>query len=137
MKTMTTFFTVLSLFTLSAAAQGMTIEHTFKSQEECTNPNHAEYTEMMMQNQAKLSEVVEGEQDIKAFHRAWAEAVSRQWEEGDSDTVDTMFVFKSYPQAGLIFAYNGGCLVGARVFHLDFLNKVLEIYHTKKKKGDL
>ena len=137
MTKMTTFFTALSLFIIPAAAQGMTIDYQFKNPEECSNQNHQEYTDLMMTNQGKLAEVIEGAKDIVTFHKAWAEAANAQWQEGDSPTVGTMFIFKSYPQAGLIFAYNDGCLVGARVFPLDFVNKILEIYYTKKKSGDL
>jgi hypothetical protein len=133
MRLILTFLAIL--MSGSLAANALTIDYNFKNQEECTNPNHTEYTDLMMTNQGKLAEIIL-QPDVLTFYHSWAEALQRQYDGKGSDA-DTIFVFKSYPQAGLIFAYNDGCLLGARVFPLDLVNKILEIYVTKKKTGDL
>ena len=119
----------------SLAANALTIDYSFKNQEECTHENHTKYTDLMMVNQGKLVEIIK-EKDVNTFYHSWAEAVEAQYD-GDGNDVDRIFIFKSYPQAGLMFAYRDGCLIGARVFPLDMVNKILESYVTKKKTGDL
>lgn len=112
------------------------VEFNYEFAEEgCANPQHEEYTKLMKDNQGKLVEVVAAE-DLFTFYHSWAESVNTQYGNDGADA-DRVFIFKSYPQVGLMFAYKGGCLIGAKVLPLDQVNKILEIYYTKKKKGDL
>ena len=133
MRLILTFLAMLTSGSL--AANALQIDYSFKNQEECTNPNHTEYTDLMMVNQGKLAEIIQ-QPNVLTFYHSWAEAVQQQYD-GSGVDADTIFIFKSYPQAGLMFAYNDGCLLGARVLPLDLVNRILEIYVTKKKTGDL
>ena len=136
MDTMKIIALTFSLLAFSFSnAKALEIDYSFKNQEECANVNHTEYTDLMMTNQGKLAEIIK-QQDILTFYHSLAEAIQMQYK-GSGRVPDVIFIFKSYPQAGLMFAYKDGCLLGARVFPLDLVNKILEIYITKKKKGDL
>lgn len=123
---------LLMLILGASLAQALEFDYNFKGKTECTNQKHEEYTGLMKKHQSNLVEVVRGEVDLEVFYKAWGRAVGIEYK-GDADIVDTVFVFKSYPQAGLMFAYRDGCLVGARVFHLDIVNKILQSYNEEKR----
>lgn len=123
---------LLMLILGASTAQAVEFEYNFKDKTECTNQKHEEYTELMQEHQGKLAEVVRGGVDLLTFYKAWGQAAGTEYK-GDADIVDVIFIFKSYPQAGLMFAYMDGCLVGARVLNLSTVNKILHIYNEEKR----
>ena len=107
MDTMKIIALTFSLLAFSFTnVKALEIDYNFKNPEECANVNHAEYTDIMMVNQAKLAEIVK-QSDVLTFYNAWSAAIDTPYD-GDGSDVDTFFVFKSYPAAGLIFGYKEG-----------------------------
>ena len=94
MDTMKIIALTFSLLAFSFTnAKALEIDYNFKNPEECANVNHAEYTDIMMVNQAKLAEIVK-QSDVLTFYNAWSAAIDTPYD-GDGSDVDTFFVFKA------------------------------------------
>lgn len=133
MRMILTFLLTLMIGASSASAVS---EFDYEFLENCPHPNHGKMVSVMTEMQGKMTEVIRND-EVAAFYRAWSEMANQQYTPEKYDVVDAIFVYKSYPSVGVLFAFKNGCFIGNRLFSLDQLNKHLGIYYRIRDKGDL
>ena len=134
-KTIKTFFMTVSLigFGLSTAWAAPEYEYIFKNGTECENTSHDVNVKGMQDIEDKMTQVVVGTSETDMFQQAWLESVNSEEPNKYDGYADIIFIYKSYPNLGMVVAFKDGCYKGHVTLALDALNTIIYQYEVKSK----
>lgn len=117
----------------STAAYAVDFDYDFKPGTQCENANHTDNLTGMASIRDKLTQVILSTKETDLFQHAWLESVNSDNPKKYDGFADAIFIYKNYPNAGMVIAFKDGCYVGHINFTLDDLNNIIYRYELKSK----
>jgi len=126
---------LIALLTMvtTASAWAVELNYDFKPGTQCENPNHTVNMTALAEVRDKITQVVEGEEEVNLFNLAWLETIKSEDITQHEGFADYLVILKNYPNVGMFVAFKDGCYKGYVNMPLDLLNKVLYAYSIKSK----